>query len=500
MEQSHNKSNLQHKRRNQVDTSFVYGKVPPQAKEIETQLLGALLTDKIFFETVSSIITAESFYIEANKLIYQTIADMFHSFKHVDLLTVVEELKKREQLDLIGGPAYISMLLNTVVNPAGSESHARIIQEKFILRELIRISGQIINQALSDDSDVFDLLNYSEKSYSSLSLSTSKTSYSNLAKPVEEVIERVEMLKKRDVKDGIIGVPSGITTLDHCTAGWRKTDLIILAARPSVGKSGTAGNFALNAAQHKVYKTNVGIFSLEMSKAQWAERFVSSESMIDSWKISRGIINDAELNHIKVTAEEKVKSLGIFIDDTPGIDLFELRSKARRMVKTDKVGLIIIDYLQLMSGSKGRNENREQEISSISRGLKGLAKELNIPIIALSQLSRGVETKKGGVPQLSDLRESGAIEQDADMVIFLMNPEESAKEQDASLKDSLLLKIAKHRNGPLDTISIKFVKEIQKIMSNVEYDQWMYLKQNPGMRAVDIPLIQQLGDDEELPF
>lgn len=503
MEQLQNKSGRQPQQRKTVDINF--GKIPPQARELEEAILGAVMLEKRAFDAVSEILGYECFYVDAHQRIFKGFQALSRKNMPIDILTVAEQLKSTEELDMVGGPYYITRLTNAVVSSANIEAHSRIVLQKFIQRELIRISGEIITDAYEDSADCFALLDYSEKQINSLNLSTSKQGYYKVSKPVSEVIERVTMLKNRPVQSNITGVPTGIKRLDDITSGWQPMDFIILAARPSVGKSAIAANLCINAASHAETPVSVGVFSLEMSAAQWASRFLSAETKIDAWKLTKGAVTDDELSLLTNVGYEQISNLGIFIDDTSAIDVYQLKAKARRMVFQDKVGMIIIDYLQLMSGLRGKNDNREQEISTISRNLKALAKELKVPVIALSQLSRGVE-KVNREPMLSDLRESGAIEQDADMVIFLTAPDEVDIQKDPdNLRDSILMKIAKHRNGPLDKISVRFVKEIQKVFSNDDYDRYMTLRRaGLGGRWIAVnPIMDQNNNnlqEEQLPF
>ena len=448
---------------------MMYGKLPPQAKDLEKAVLGAILLDIRAFDLVADIIIPESFYVEAHQLIFKSIRSLKNRNDQPDILSVVEELNRQGNLDLAGGPFYVTQITNAVVSTANIEQHARIIAQKYLSRELIRISGEIMNQAYDETNDVFDLMDDAEKQLNTLTLSHSKKAYNTLQYSLEKVLMKVEDLRHREEK--ITGVPTGITKLDFVTNGWQPQDLIILAARPSIGKSAVAGNLARLAAQDTDRPTGVGIFSLEMADEQWASRILSAESGIDGWRMKKGRISDSEMKHLNYTYSHKLKNLNIFLDDTSGLNIYELKAKARRLVMKEKVGLIIIDYLQLMSGNGEKQGNREQEISNISRNLKQLAKELNVPIIALSQLSRASEQNRA--PKLSDLRESGAIEQDADTVIFLVPMDEESIKKDPTLKDSILMRIAKHRNGALEDVELKFVKDIQKIMSYSAYEDYM---------------------------
>ncbi|MCZ2223666.1 MAG: replicative DNA helicase [Chitinophagales bacterium] len=455
------------RRKSSIDlNTMVYGKIPPQARELEEAVLGAIMLEKSAFDSVKDVnLKPECFYVEAHQLIFKAMQDMQQQSIPIDILTVVEELKRKEQLDIVGGPYFITKLTNTVVSTANIEAHARIILQKFIQRELIRISGEIIGDAYEDSTDVFDLLDDSEKKMFDITNNYLKKNFEDIGTVLATTINRIDNLRTKN--DTISGVTSGFTSLDNVTYGWQPTDLIILAARPAMGKTAFALNLARNAALNPVKPVPVGFFSLEMSAGQLVQRILSAESEIELRKISRGELDDNEYKQLHEKGIKRLETAPLYIDDTAALNIFEFRAKARRLVNKYNVGLIIIDYLQLMSSTgENRNTNREQEISTISRNLKALAKELNIPIIALSQLSRAVESRKESkMPQLSDLRESGAIEQDADMVMFIYRSEYYGVTQDPlgeSNKDLTELKIAKHRNGSLDTIKLKANLSIQK--------------------------------------
>ena len=448
--------------------TMMFGKVPPQAKDLEEAVLGAVMIEKNAFDVVIEILKPECFYLESHQRIFRAMQGLQQKNSPIDLLTVVEELRFREEIDLIGGPFYVTKLTNSVVSSANIEAHARIILQKFIQRELIRISGEIIGDAYEDSTDVFDLLDDAETKLFEITNNHLRKDYASIDTVLVKTIQRIEDLRTR--QDEITGVPTGFSILDHLTYGWQPSDLIILAARPSVGKTAFALNLARNAALHPTKPTSVGFFSLEMSAGQLVQRILSAESEIWLEKIARGRLEEHEMKQLYKKGIERLASAPIHIDDTAALNIFELRAKCRRLKNKHNVGLIIIDYLQLMSGAgENRNSNREQEISRISRDLKGLAKELQVPIIALSQLSREVEKRKEGnkMPQLSDLRESGAIEQDADMVMFLYRPEYydiTANELCESNKGETHVRIAKHRNGQLDTVKLKALLHIQKFV------------------------------------
>ncbi len=450
--------------------NMMFGKVPPQAKELEEAVLGAIMLEKSAFDTVIEILKPECFYGEANQRIFKAMKSLAEKSLPIDLLTVVEELKLKEDLELVGGPYYVSKLTNAVVSSANIEAHARIVLQKFIQRELIRISGEIIGDAYEDSTDVFDLLDDAESKLFEITNNHLRSAFEDINTVLVKTIQRIEDMRNRD--EDITGVPSGFASLDKITYGWQQTDLIVLAARPSVGKTAFALNLARSAALHPTKPTPVVFFSLEMSSSQLVQRILSAESEIWLEKITRGKLEEHEMKQLYKRGIERLSNAPIYIDDTAALNIFELRAKCRRLKNKHDIGLIIIDYLQLMSGGgDNKNGNREQEISKISRDLKGLAKELKVPIIALSQLSREVEKRKEGakIPQLSDLRESGAIEQDADMVMFLYRPEYydiTANEMGESNKGETFVKIAKHRNGSLDTIKLKALLHIQKFIED----------------------------------
>ena len=459
------------KRKPSLDLStMVYGKIPPQAKELEEAVLGAIMLEKSAFDTLADTnLKPECFYVEAHQIIFSAMRDMQQRGIPIDILTVVEELKRINQLEFVGGPYFVSKLTNMVVSTAHIDAHARIILQKFIQRELIKISGEIIGDAYEDSTDVFDLLDDSETKMFNITNNYLKKNFEDISSVLAKAINRIDDL--RNQKDDISGVPSGFATLDNVTFGWQPTDLIILAARPSVGKTAFALNLARNAALHPTKPVGVGFFSLEMSASQLVLRILSAESNINLEKISRGKLEDYEYQQLHSKGIKRLETAPLYIDDTAALNIFEFRAKARRLVHKHNVGLIIIDYLQLMSGNSDKGGNREQEISTISRNLKALAKELSIPIVALSQLSRAVETRKESnkMPQLSDLRESGAIEQDADMVMFIYRPEYyevNANEMGESTKGETHIRIAKHRNGSLETIKLKALLHIQK------FEEW----------------------------
>src|SRR5688500_670575 len=446
-------------------STMVYGKLPPQAKDLEEAVFGAIMLEKGAFDTIVEILKPECFYVDAHQRIFKSMQGLAQKNQPIDILTVTEELRSREELDMIGGPYYVTRLTNAVVSSAHIEAHSRIILQKFIQRELIRISGEIIGDAYEDSTDVFDLLDDAESKLFEITNNHLRKNFDTIDSVLVKTIQRIEDLRHKN--EDVSGVPSGFPSLDRVSYGWQNTDLIILAARPAVGKTAFALNLARNAALHASKPTPVAFFSLEMSAGQLVQRILAAESEIWLEKISRGKLEEHEMKQLYARGIQRLAQAPIFIDDTAALNIFELRAKCRRLKNKHNIGLIIIDYLQLMSGTGDRNSNREQEISRISRDLKGLAKELQVPIIALSQLSREVEKRKDGnkMPQLSDLRESGAIEQDADMVMFIYRPEYydiTTNEHGESNKGETHVRIAKHRNGQLDTVKLRAVLQFQR--------------------------------------
>lgn len=459
------------------------GKIQPQAVDLEEAVLGAMLLEREALSTVIDILSPEAFYKEQNGRVFMAMISLFNRSEPVDILTVTQELKRTGELEFVGGAYYVSALTNRIASSANVEFHARIVAQKYLQRELIRISTETIKTAYEDSTDVFELLDETTKNIFEILDSNVRKQHDKMSTLIGKALEEIEHAANQ--KDGLLGVPSGFTAMDRITGGWQKSDLLILAARPGMGKTAFVVSMAKNAAVE--FNKPVAIFSLEMSSLQLVKRLISSETEITQDKILKGNLE----NHEFVQLNERIKKLAVaplYIDDTPALSIFELRAKARRLKENQKVELIIIDYLQLMSGStdgKGGG-NREQEISHISRGLKSLAKELEIPIIALSQLSRQVENRPGGSkrPQLSDLRESGAIEQDADMVMFIYRPEYYGLEVDENnepTKGRAEIIIAKNRHGALETVKLRFVGQYAKF-ADLDYTegQDIYTQNNSG--------------------
>ncbi|MFT4062600.1 MAG: replicative DNA helicase [Edaphocola sp.] len=457
--------------------NVMYGKIPPQAKELEEAVLGAILLEKDKLSDVLEILpTPDCFYEPAHQRIFEAIKRLPEKGQVVDLLTVTEELRRSDELELVGGAYYLTKLTMNVVTSAHVLAHARIVMEKYIQRELIRICGEMITTAYEDKTDVFDLMDKAETDLFEISNNFLRKNYSSMQEIIVDTLEQIA--QAREEKDDVTGVPSGYPSLDAITGGWQKSDLIILAARPAVGKTAFALNLAMNAAMDKHKPRGVAVFSLEMGNTQIVKRMLSCVTQVRLENISRGRLEDFEFAQIQQRMEPLAKA-PIFIDDQAGLNIFELRAKCRRLKTKNDIGMVIIDYLQLMQGSD-KAGNREQEISKISRELKMMAKELDIPVLALSQLSRAVETRGGGdkgkIPQLSDLRESGAIEQDADMVMFIYRPEYYGIANDETtgqpFDGETHINIAKHRNGRLDTVKLKALLEYQQFVEPPKDNGW----------------------------
>lgn len=442
------------------------GRIPPQATDLEEVVLGALMLEKEAVNEVIDILTPDAFYLDKHQKIFAAIKDLFGKSEPIDILTVTNELKQRGELEMVGGAYYISKLTNRVVSAANIEYHARIIMQKHIQRQLILISSDMIHEAFEDTSDVFYLLDKAENNLFQISENNLRRSYDSMQDLVSKAIKEIQNAKNAD--DKLRGVPSGYTALDQITQGWQKSDLIILVARPSMGKTAFALNLARNAAVD--FHRPVAFFSLEMSSVQLVTRLISTETSLTADKLRSGDLAEYEWQQLN-TKVTPLTDAPIYIDDTPQLSIFELRAKCRRLKQQHDIQMIFIDYLQLMTAKGDKGLNREQEISTISRSLKSLAKELEIPVLALSQLSRSVEQRPGSKkPILSDLRESGAIEQDADMVMFIYRPEyykDSVDDQDKP-KGYSIIDIAKHRNGKLGEVELRFVGQYARFE---EYEQ-----------------------------
>lgn len=435
------------------------GKLPPQAVEIESAVLGALMLDQVALADVIDILKPETFYKEAHQKIFAAIQSLFEKAEPVDILTTTQELKRMGELDIAGGGFYVSQLTNRIASAANVQFHARIVIEKYIQREIIRISTDTLQESYEDTVDVFELLSHAEENIFSISNTTIKKTFEHISKVLSKSLAEIEAAKNQEFN----GIQSGFTTLDRITGGFQKSDLIILAARPGQGKSAAAMTIARNASVD--FQKGIAIFSLEMPGTQLVNRLISAEAEIDAGKLRKGEIdeNDWQKIHRKIS---KLAEAPIYIDDTPALSVFEFRAKARRLKNQYGISMIIIDYLQLMTtGKESGYGNREQEVAYISKALKATAKELDIPIIALAQLSRNVEQRTDKRPQLSDLRESGSLEQEADVVMFIYRPFISGVAQDEngqSTEGQAEMIIAKHRNGKIDSAQLLFIEQFAK--------------------------------------
>ncbi|NRR93420.1 replicative DNA helicase [Winogradskyella undariae] len=447
------------------------GKIPPQATDLEEVVLGAMMIDKKGVDEVIDILSPDAFYKEAHKHIFEAIFKLFENSEPIDLLTVSSQLKKDQKLEVAGGDFYLISLTQRVSSSAHIEFHARIILQKFIQRSLIKISNEIIEEAYDETKDVFDLLDTAEAKLYEVTQGNVKKSTESAQSLVIQAKKKIEEMSN---KEGMSGIPTGFNKLDELTSGWQPSDLIIVAARPGMGKTAITLTMARNMAVDS--NIPVAFFSLEMSSVQLITRLISSETTLSSEKLRTGKLEKHEWEQLNV----KVKALEnapLFIDDTPSLSIFDLRAKARRLASQYGIKMIMIDYLQLMTaGGSQKGGNREQEISMISRNLKALAKELSVPVIALSQLSRAVETRGGSKrPLLSDLRESGAIEQDADIVSFIYRPEyykidEWDDDERSPTAGQGEFIVAKHRNGGLENIRLKFVGHLGKFENLDDFD------------------------------
>lgn len=442
--------------------SLEKGKIPPQAVELEEAVLGAMMIDKKGIDDVIDVLSADAFYDQKHQEIYASIYQLFQNSEPIDLLTVSNLLKKNGKLEFVGGDFALIRLTQKVASSAHIEFHARIILQKYIQRKLISISSEIIENAYDESTDVFDLLDDAEAKLFEVTQGNLKKSSEDAGSLVKQALTKIQEIGN---SEGMSGLETGFTKLDALTSGWQPSDLVIIAARPGMGKTAFVISMAKNMAID--FGHGVAVFSLEMSSVQLITRMISSETGLTSEKLRKGNLEPHEWEQLNVKVK-KLSDAPIFIDDTPSLSVFDLRAKARRLVSQHNVKIIVIDYLQLMTAGGKAGGNREQEISMISRNLKALAKELSVPVIALSQLSRAVETRGGSKrPLLSDLRESGAIEQDADIVSFIFRPEyygmtEWDDDEHTPCEGQGEFIVAKHRNGGLDNIRLKFTGHLAK--------------------------------------
>ncbi|MFD2532199.1 replicative DNA helicase [Gracilimonas halophila] len=437
------------------------GRVPPQAVEVEEAVLGAMLIEHGAATIALQMLKPTDFYKTANRHIFETLTNLYERDNPLDLLTVENELKDNNLLEVCGGPTYLSDLTRSVSSSANIEYHSQIIIEKAIKRNLILASNDVIKDAYDTTSDAYDVLDHAEQSIFDLSNQKNRSSAVPVEKLLKDTLSYLEDLRGKEY--GITGVPTGLA-IDDMTAGWQKGDLVIIAARPSMGKTAFVLTAARNAAMHpdENLRTPIALFSLEMSNQSLVQRLLTMEARVRADEARKGTLKDEDFRRL-IDAASRLFSAEIYIDDTPAISLMELRTKCRRLKSEKNIGLIVIDYLQLMQANSKDIGNREQEIATISRGLKGLAKELDVPVIALAQLSRAVEQRGGDKrPQLSDLRESGSIEQDADIVMFLYRPEYygiTTTEEGQSTAGLAEIIVGKQRNGPVGSKMMYFVKE-----------------------------------------
>ncbi|GAA3738133.1 MULTISPECIES: replicative DNA helicase [Flavobacterium] len=492
------------------------GKLPPQALDLEEAVLGAMMIDKKGVDDVIDILQAEAFYKDAHKHIFEAILQLFTETQPIDILTVSTQLKKNGKLDLAGGDFYLIQLTQKIASSAHIEFHSRIILQKFIQRSLIRISSEIIEASYDESADVFDLLDQAESKLYEVTQGNIKRSSETAQSLVLQAKKKIEEISK---KEGLSGVETGFHNLDKLTSGWQPSDLIIIAARPAMGKTAFVLSMARNIAIQ--YGHGVALFSLEMASVQLITRLISSETGLSSEKLRTGKLEAHEWTMLSTKVKDLEKA-PLFIDDTPSLSIFDLRAKCRRLASQHGIKIIIIDYLQLMTagGNAKGGGNREQEISTISRNLKALAKELNVPVIALSQLSRAVETRGSSKrPLLSDLRESGAIEQDADIVSFLYRPEyykiEEWDDEEASpTAGQAEIMIAKHRNGGIENIRLKFLGHLGKfdnlddfsgnyddLPSKMNHDDNSFITNNlPSANEAFGSNLNDDDDDSDVPF
>lgn len=441
----------------------IMDRIPPHNQEAEQSVIGAIFLEPQALITAAEILQHEDFYRVAHQKIFQTMNRLSDQGKPIDVVTVTEELSAKKELEDVGGLSYLTEIANAVPTAANIAHYARIVEEKALLRRLIRVATNIVEDGFTREDEVEALLSEAEKKMMEVSNRKNAGDFRHIKDVLVQTYDNIELLHAR--KGGITGVPTGFRDLDKITAGFQRNDLIIVAARPSVGKTA----FALNVAQNVATKTdeNVAIFSLEMGAEQLVMRMLCAEGNIDAQVLRTGALTAEDWRKLTM-AMGSLSNAGIFIDDTPGIRINEIRSKCRRLKQEYGLGMIMIDYLQLIVGSSNGKENRQQEVSEISRSLKSLARELQVPVIALSQLSRGVEQRQDKRPMMSDLRESGSIEQDADIVSFLYREDYYDKETEN--QNMIEIIIAKQRNGPTGTVTLAFVKEFNKFV-NVDWSQ-----------------------------
>lgn len=444
-------------------------KIPPQNPEAEQSVLGSLLMDKNAITKVADILEASDFYNPAHEKIYQTILDLYEKHQPIDILTLTNRLKELDRLKDVGGSGYLAELTNQVTTTSHVDHYAKLVKEKRVLRDLIRASAEITEDAFSPAKEFEDLIDDVEQKILNISQKSLPQNFTPIREELKTAYERIERLHEH--KEALRGVPTGFSGLDNLLSGLQKSDLIVLGARPSLGKT----SLALDVARHAALKANVpvGLFSLEMSREQVIDRLISSESQVPLWKLRTGKIGSELEFHMIQDALDKLSRAPIFIDDNPSPNILQMRSTARRLQVEHGLGLLVVDYLQLIAPRRN-SDNMVSQVTEISRGLKALARELEVPILALSQLSRAVDQRDNKVPRLYDLRESGSIEQDADVVLFIYRKDRERIDIPPEEQNMAQIIIAKHRNGPLGSVDLKFDSErvsfrnIDKIMSDAD--------------------------------
>jgi replicative DNA helicase len=477
-------------------------RVPPQATDIEKAIIGIILIEKEAINTANELLRPEMFYSTANQMVFSAFTELHNKNQPIDFLTVTDYLKARGELSTIGGAYYLTDATNAVVSSAHLERHCKRVVEKYILRELIKVSGETYTKAFDETQDPFELMEQFEKYIHSLSLNLNQKDYSRIDDTLIQIA--IDLEEKRHRDQSLTGIPTGFRDLDRTTCGWQPQNLVILAARPKCGKTAMALQLALNSAMEG---EGVGFFSMEMSAQQLVKRLLSNKASMYLQTLRDARLDDAQMVSLYQNGIQKLSGIPFFIDDTAALSVAEFKAKARRMVKANKVKFLVIDYLQLMQPEKGKkNQNREQEIATIARQLKICAKELNVPILSLSQLSREVEKRAGNVPQLSDLRESGSLEQDADIVMFLYKPTEAEVADDRSKENLITLKIAAFRDGEPKSIEFEFDGKYQRFsekgyatVANLTPLKTIENEGFPGSSKKFTPL-KPTGTDDEDPF
>jgi replicative DNA helicase len=473
---------------------LVLGKVAPNARDLEEAVLGAIMLEKGAYDQVSKTLRPECFYVEGHKHVFEAFTELSKAAAPIDILTVIEKLKQMGTLDAAGGAHAVTTLTNSVVSSAHLEFHAGIIHDKYLLREQARIYAEALGKCYEQAAEGYTTLDETNARLLNLSIQHQRGEITHIGDELVRVVQKVQDLMQSG--EDVTGVTSGFPSVDKITTGWQAPDLIVLAARPSVGKTAFALNLARNAAMDPKRPTPTAFFSLEMSKEQLTQRLLAAECEIWLERIRKGKMEEGDLKKMYINGIQPLASAPLFIDDTGGLNVFELRSKVRRLKQQENIGLVVVDYLQLMTGTGRPGASRENEVGEISRALKALCKELHIPIIALSQLNREAE---GGVPSLKMLRESGSIEQDADVVAFLTRPsyEKIDDKIDPALRNTVDIHFRKNRQGPLEDVPMYAVLEIQKFMEEDTYNRYMERIGQGRFR----PVAEVVGDwNDDNPF